>query len=170
MNNLHSDLIGTVQDQSRTMRKVLILLKKGFSSQESAVGSGRSLHHHVEQAIDILEIALNSEDAAKADKILASKSLDGGEWGGLLSLLVAKHGLAAFSAEEHKGKKGCLDYLLSARVHADRSATAKAGDNLGESASAVASIDVDIGSVRRLMDAAEVARLAAQGQNGTALN
>ena len=162
MKNVNSELSNALKKQRHVMNTVLDVLAEATESNANGKSPGVAITH-VLKAMRILKAALKPEDAAKADTMLALETMDGENWGKLLSCLVAKHGSSAFRTEDHKGKRGCLEYLHAARALVAHASIIKPVGKPAYSQSAVASIDIDIVSVNRLLDAAEAACIAATG-------
>lgn len=166
MKKTTSELEDALKKQRQVMNSVLDLLAEATESYADAK-SPNVARAHVQKAMRILKAALNPEiaAAAMADKMLALETMDGENWGTLLSCLVAKHGSSAFRKDEHKGKRGCLEYLQAARALVADTSIIRPVGKPAYSQSAVASIDKDIVSVNRLLAAAEAECIAATGKS-----
>ena len=162
MKKITSELEDALKKQRQVMNSILDLLAEATESYVDAK-SPNVARAHVQKAMRILKAALNPDiaAAAMADKMLAFETMDGENWGKLLSCLVAKHGFSAFRREDHKGKRGCLAYLQAARALVADASIIKPVGKPAYSPSAVALIDKDIVSVNRHIDVAEAECIAA---------
>lgn len=96
-------------------------------------------------------------------QLRVAASLDGGQWGNALSLLVGEYGPAYLNRATMKGKSGCVAYMAhvvaTLRVKVDSCETVKAQDRAISALNAATS-DYDV--VCGLFNASEVARITAQ--------
>lgn len=166
MKKVNSEIADALKKQRQVMNSVLDLLAE--ATESNADGKSPNIARtHVQKAMRILKAVLKPEVAlaAMADTMLARETMGGGNWGNLLSCLVAKHGSSAFRREDHKGKSGCLAYLQAARELVADASIIKPVGRPAHSQSAVASIDKDIVSVNRHFDVAEAECIAATGKS-----
>jgi len=94
--------------------------------------------------------------------LLALPSLDGGQWGNLLALLVGEFGVPTFNAATMRGKAGCAAYCTVTRaafaLAFDLADTEKAQSR---ALANIRSIDFVASDVGRLIEVANVERMSA---------
>lgn len=90
--------------------------------------------------------------AVTLETLLSAEVLDGSQWGDLLALLVAAHGVGQFSRATMKGKQGCANYMEG--VMSACSAAISRAETVKQQDRAIAMHDAavnDAGNVARLI-------------------